>query len=712
VDAESERYLERTWGMRALPTREGLEAFEALLQQDAAQVMVVYGLPSKMDKKLLRSVEKRDLATKAPGFDVKSLQSEAEKVMLQFAAELLKLDVAHLSADEELGDYGVDSILMTRFANTLNEYYGINLRPTVFFNYPTIGELSAYLAADYAEALEKQHDSGLAKADEPAFSKVTFPTQRFNGVSRRKRRVGTTGSVLTTTPSVPTIHEPIAIIGISGRFPGSPNLDVFWEQLRENKDLITEVPKDRWDWEAYYGDPQADKGKTKAKWGGFIEGIDQFDPLHFGISPREAELMDPQQRMALETVWHALEDAGIAPGSLKGSDTGIFVGVSSNDYSMLVHQHRGASTQAQFSTGSAHSVLVNRISYLLDIHGPSEPIDTACSSSLIAIHRAVEHLRHDHGKLAIAGGVNALLSPEVTLSFSEAGMLSEDGSCKTFDQRANGYVRGEGVGMVVLKSLSQAKADGDRIHAIIRSTSENHGGKANTLTSPNPKAQKDLLLKAYRQADIDPRRVSYIEAHGTGTALGDPVEVEGLKGTFKALYQERDLEEPPTPHIRLGSVKANIGHLESAAGIAGVLKVVLSMKHELLPGNPHLETPNEYLQLEGTPFALQNETTAWETNADEPRLAGVSSFGFGGANAHVVIEEYQEVVGNRNEEFRMEGPFIIPLSAKNEERLEEVVQNLVKYLNDPLKSEQLRLPDLAYTLQIGRESMETRLAMV
>ncbi|MEM6602349.1 MAG: polyketide synthase, partial [Verrucomicrobiota bacterium] len=417
----------------------------------------------------------------------------------------------------------------------------------VFFNYPTIGELSAYLAADYAEVLAKQHNSDLAIADQLDSSEPVLTDQHSTGLSRRKSR-SVVGPLFTTPSSLSDVHEPIAIIGMSGRFPGSPNLDVFWEQLRENKDLITEVSKDRWDWEKYYGDPQNEKGKTKAKWGGFIEGIDQFDPLHFSISPREAELMDPQQRMALESVWHALEDAGIMPQSLKGSDTGIFVGVSSNDYSMLVNRQAEASAQAQFSTGSAHSVLVNRISYLLDLHGPSEPIDTACSSSLIAIHRAVEHLRNGHGKLAIAGGVNALLSPELTLSFSQAGMLSEDGRCKTFDQRANGYVRGEGVGMVVLKSLSQAQADGDRIHAVIRSTSENHGGKANTLTSPNPKAQKELLLKAYRQADIDPRQVSYIEAHGTGTALGDPVEVEGLKGAFKALYREQHLEEPVTPH--------------------------------------------------------------------------------------------------------------------------------------------------------------------
>ncbi|WP_136669441.1 beta-ketoacyl synthase N-terminal-like domain-containing protein, partial [Flavobacterium sp. H122] len=285
--------------------------------------------------------------------------------------------------------------------------------------------------------------------------------------------------------------------------------------------------------------------------------------------------------------------------------------------------------------------LVNRISYLLDIHGPSEPIDTACSSSLIAIHKAVESIRNGRCDMAIAGGVNALLSPELTLSFSQAGMLSEDGKCKSFDQRANGYVRGEGVGVVILKSLAKAEQDGDHIYGLIRGSAENHGGKANTLTSPNPNAQKDLLIKAYTTADIDPRDVSYIEAHGTGTPLGDPIEVEGLKSAFKELYKERHLSQPEAAYCGIGSVKANIGHLEAAAGMGGVMKVLLSMKYKTLPGNPQLETPNEYLKLTGSPFYLQKETKAWLTENNKPRIAGISSFGFGGANAHIVIEEYR-----------------------------------------------------------------------
>ena len=705
VDVESEKYLERTLGVRALPTRSGLEAFIVLLQQGISQGMVVYGLVSKMDKKLSGFYQKdqaiASATIKSASIDSDYVQDQAEKIILQMVAKLLKLDVSNLSVDEELGDYGFDSILMTHFANNLNDYYQLDLQPTVFFNHPTIEELTAYLMTDHAQALVKRHGDELKPSAN--LLQATQTIGSYPNLSRRKKRFAA-ASTEKVSNSTSSVHEPIAIVGMSGRFPGSPDLETFWENLKENKDLITEVPKDRWNWEDYYGDATQDKRKTKAKWGGFIEDVDKFDSLHFSISPREAELMDPQQRITLQAVWHALEDAGIAPVSLKGNDTGIFVGSYFDDYANLLIKS-GLEPEGLLGTGLSQSLVSNRISYLFDFHGPSETINTACSSSLVAIHRAVENIRNGNCKLVIAGGVSLDLIPDTLFTLTQAGMLSEDGRCKTFDQSANGYVRGEGVGMVVLKPLSQAQADGDRIHAVIRSASENHGGKANTLTSPNPKAQQALLLKAYRQADIDPRHVSYIETHGTGTPLGDPVEVEGLKGAFKELYRERGLEIPETPHIRLGTVKTNIGHLESAAGIAGVLKVVQSMKHGMLPGNPHLQEPNKYLQLEGTPFELQRETTVWDTKGDQPRIAGVSSFGFGGSNAHIVLEEYRQ----RQSTYQGTGPYIVPLSAKNEERLDEMVVNLLSWLKT---HGELSLHDIAYTLQVGRESMDSRLALV
>jgi len=291
-------------------------------------------------------------------------------------------------------------------------------------------------------------------------------------------------------------------------------------------------------------------------------------------------------------------------------------------------------------TGIAHSILPNRISYLLDLHGPSEPIDTACSSSLVAIHRAVENIKNGHCGMAIAGGVSLNLIPDILIPLSQAGMLSPTGRCHTFDENADGYVRGEGVGIVVLKRLSKAKADGNQIFGIIRGTGENHGGKANTLTSPNPQAQKSLLLDTYRRSGIDPSRVGYIEAHGTGTPLGDPIETEGLKLAFEELYTDSMNVFVPGS-CGVSSVKTNIGHLEAAAGIAGVLKMIMSLQEGIKPGNPNLTKANKYLRLSDSPFYLQEKSAIWESSDGLPRVAGVSSFGFGGSNAHVILEEYK-----------------------------------------------------------------------
>ena len=331
-------------------------------------------------------------------------------------------------------------------------------------------------------------------------------------------------------------NEAIAVIGMTGRFPQANDVDEFWRNLVEGKDCISEIPKDRWDWQAVYGDPQAETNKTNIKWGGFIEGIGEFDPLFFSLSPRESALMDPQQRLLMTYVWNVIEDAGYSAESLSGSQTAIFVGTGSSGYSGLISQANIA-IEAYSSTAMVPSVGPNRMSYFLNLHGPSEPIETACSSSLVALHRAVACIRNGNCEMAIAGGVNTIVTPEAHISFNKAGMLCEDGRCKTFSKQANGYVRGEGVGMLFLKKLKEAEEAGDHVYGMIRVTVENHGGRANSLTAPNPKAQAELLKMAYTQAGIDPRSVSYIEAHGTGTELGDPVEINGLKTAFAELYQ-------------------------------------------------------------------------------------------------------------------------------------------------------------------------------
>ncbi|MGL5079465.1 MAG: type I polyketide synthase, partial [Waterburya sp.] len=398
-------------------------------------------------------------------------------------------------------------------------------------------------------------------------------------------------------------QEAIAVIGMSGMMPNSPDLETFWQNLWAGQDLISEIPEDRWDWQDIYGDALSGGNQTKVKWGGFMPEVDKFDPTFFGISRREANLMDPQQRLFLETVWKTIENAGYKASDLAGSKTGLFVGVFSEDYSELLYKSDKAA-QAHAITGSTPSILANRISFLLDLRGPSIPINTACSSSLIALHQAIEAIHSGSCSQAIVGGVNVMVSSTPFIATSKAGMLCEDGRCKTFDKRANGYVRGEGVGAVWLKPLSQAVADGDYIHGVIRGTAANHGGAANSLTSPNPEAQADVLVQAYQRAKVDPRRVNYIEAHGTGTSLGDPVEINGIKKAFGQLFAERQLTMPQKPYCGIGTVKSSIGHLEAAAGIAGLIKVLLAMKQGKLHGNIHFQELNPYIQLEDSPFYL------------------------------------------------------------------------------------------------------------
>lgn len=680
ISSEEELYLEKKWGMQAMPDTEGIKALEQILNSKLTQTSVIYKTTSRKNEieKEITSVSKKI----SGGVLIERLTSQA--------ALLVKIAPNKIKTHIELGDYGFDSILFTQFCNEINETFDTDISPTVFFNHPTLEGLAEHLEINYdifiKEPLEKKEYNHI---DTSNLKKDKKPVQIEIGHSPTDRQV----------------KRQVAIVGISGRFPGAANVNELWKHLENEKDLITEVPKNRWDWEKYYGNPQKKQNTTLCKWGGFLDGIDEFDSLFFHISPIEAELMDPQQRLVLQEVYHALEDATITVDDIKGSDTGVYIGVSSSDYATLLKQQTDQVGVAQFATGSAHSVLANRISYIFDLHGPSEPIDTACSSSLIAIHRAAEHIKNGHGTMAIAGGVNAILSPELTLSFSQAGMLSSDGRCKTFDQSANGYVRGEGVGILILKDLETAIIDKNPIYGIVKGSAENHGGKANTLTSPNPRAQQQLLLKAYQLANVDPSLVSYIEAHGTGTSLGDPIETEGLKLAFEKLYKNSENLYGKQAHCALGSIKANIGHLEAAAGVAGTIKVLLAIKNNKIPGNPLLKHPNTYLKLENTPFYLQRKTTDWRSTHMQPKIAGVSSFGFGGANAHIVLEEYYP----NAIEYVSELVPVFVLSAIDFEGLQHLAKLIKDYL---LNTESIDFKDVLYTLQTGRKVMDYRMAFV
>ncbi|WP_396978123.1 type I polyketide synthase [Nostoc sp. ATCC 53789] len=519
--------------------------------------------------------------------------------------------------------------------------------------------------------------------------------------------------------------EPIAIVGMACRFPGgADDPETFWQILRDGTDAIVEVPSDRWDIDAYY-DPNPDSpGKMSSRYGGFLKQVDRFDAEFFGISPREAISIDPQQRLLLEVSWEALENACQPPSELMGSSTGVFVGVTTNDYTRFYAQAGEQGIDAYQGTGSAFSAMVGRLSFVLGLQGPCVALDTACSSSLVSVHLACQSLRNGECELALAGGVNLILTPEANIMFSKARMMAADGRCKTFDAAANGYVRSEGCGMVVLKRLSQAQAQGDKILAVIRGSAVNQDGRSSGLTVPNGIAQENLIRQAIANAKVQPQQVSYVEAHGTGTSLGDPIEVEAIAAT---LAKEHTTDRP----LAIGSVKTNIGHLESAAGVAGLMKVVLALQHQQIPPHLHLNQPNPLIPWSELPLTIPRTLTPWQTNG-ETRIAGVSSFGFSGTNAHAILEEAPlekaggaggqggrgageqggrgaEEQGSRGEEITERPLHLLTLSAKHPQALQQLAQNYIKYLSSHAE---IPLGDITHTSQIGRTHFSHRLAII
>ena len=483
--------------------------------------------------------------------------------------------------------------------------------------------------------------------------------------------------------------EPIAIVGMACRYPGAPDLSAFWRLVSEGRSALTEVPSDRWDKDAYF-DPDLAPGTMNTKRGGFVEGIDRFDPGFFDLSLAEARGMDPQQRMLLECTYRALEHAGIAPDGLRGSASGVFVGISTFDYLKMA---KNAPSRA--GTGVVHSIAANRISYLFDLRGPSFAIDTACSSSLLAAHLAMRSLRARECNLAVVGGVNAILTPDATVGFAQAGMLSSDGLCKSFDASADGYVRGEGCGVVLLKRLSDAERDGDRVVAVLRGSATNQDGRSNGLTAPNGTAQVGVIRLALKDASLSPADVSYVEAHGTGTAIGDAIEAQALADALG----DRD---PANPCV-VGCVKGNIGHLEAGAGVAAILKVALSLEHERIPPLPHLKTRNPAIP-EDAPLLFPSVGRAWP-RGDRPRRAGVSGFGFGGANVHLVMEEAPA----RAPREEASSWTLLPLSARTDAALLSIATTCSAVLG---ASPPAAVDEAAHTLGAGRSHFAHRAALI
>lgn len=496
--------------------------------------------------------------------------------------------------------------------------------------------------------------------------------------------------------------DPIAIIGIGCRFPGGVNSpETFWQLLYDEVDAIGEVPPDRIDVETYYDARPATPGKIMTRWGGFLDQIDQFDAYFFGISPREADRMDPQQRLLLEVAWEALEDAGQVVDRLVGSQTGVFIGLWLNDYEARMFADPG-SADFYMTTGSGRYTSSGRISYNFGFQGPGITIDTACSSSLVAVHLACQSLWSGECSLALAGGANVILQPHISIAYSQSRMMAPDGHCKFGDACADGYVRSEGAGLVVLKPLSQAVADGDPIYAVIRGSAVNNDGRSSGyLTTPGIQGQEEMLRRAYQDAGVLPSQVHYIEAHGTGTKAGDPVEL-GALGTV--LRVGRSSEHP----CAVGSVKTNLGHTEGAAGVAGLIKVALSLKHRTIPASLHLQEPNPNIPWTELGLMVPTEFTPWPSHA-ETALAGVSSFGIAGTNAHVVLAEAPPSDPSDDSQENPDKGYLLPLSAHTPEALE----SLANMYKDLLTVEDAPpLPDICYTASCRRTHHEYRLSLV
>jgi acyl transferase domain-containing protein len=496
--------------------------------------------------------------------------------------------------------------------------------------------------------------------------------------------------------------EPIAIIGMSCRFPGGANLAAFWQLLCEGCDAIREVPADRWPVDEFYDADPAVPGKMYTRHGGFLDEIDKFDPLFFRISPREALEMDPQQRLMLELSWEALEDAGLVPAQLRGSATGVFFGFGVPEYqlpSLTVPTRITSYT----NTGWVPCILSNRVSFVFDFRGPSLSLDTACSSSLTAVHLACQSLQRRESTLALVGGISLMVSPVTTIGYSKLTALSPDGRCKTFDAGANGYARGEGGGVVILKLLTEALKDGDEICAVICGSAINQDGRTNGLTAPNRFSQEDVLHRAYASAEISPGQVQYVEAHGTGTLLGDPIEAMALGAV---LAQGR----PANKLCAIGSVKTNIGHLESAAGIASLIKVALALRHRMIPPSLHFHTPNPHIPFAKLPLKVQQTLGTWP---EGPAVAGISSFGFGGSNAHLVLSEGprpapEDVIVQPAEEV-VRRAHLLPLSGHTPEALRAVARSYRAFLTSEASE---TFPDICYSAARHRSHHDYRLGIV
>ena len=592
------------------------------------------------------------------------------EVARHLAVHLGHGDPSRVGARVGFFDLGLDSITAVELAAGLQNDFGVALGASDLFDHPTVEQLAAYLL------------------ELPPASRSWVPDRAARAAAAHATGAADAGAA---GAAVPDLSEPIAIVGMAGRFPQADSVEEFWELLRTGRDGVTSIPAERFD-------PAVLEAASVPTQGGFLTGIDRFDAAFFGVPPREAENLDPQQRLLLESAWHALEDAAIDPAGLRGTRTGVFVGVSYADYARVLAAGGAAGVDAYYGTGTALNAAAGRLAFTLGLSGPALAVDTACSSSLVAVHLAVRSLRAGESDTALVGGVNILLDPASWMAVGQAHMLGAGGRCRTFSADADGFVRAEGCGVLVLKRLADARRDGDRVLAVVRGTAVNSDGASSGLTAPNGSAQEALLATALADAGLSGADVSYLEAHGTGTSLGDPVE---LRAAWRVLGPGR---RPGRP-LRVGSVKSNIGHCESAAGLAAVVKTVLALRHGTLPGNLHFADPNPQIPWDDMNVRVVDAATPWRADG-APRVAGVSGFGFTGTNAHLVLSDAPDDAGvpeAAGEPAPEAGePLLVPLSAPDPAGLERLTERWRVLLDDTGEAGVERsAPDLAALARVA-----------
>ncbi|SHM70506.1 polyketide synthase PksJ [Duganella sacchari] len=582
-----------------------------------------------------------------------SVPQATEPVLITVAAELLGVAPEDIDPQREFDSLGLDSGMLMSFATSASLMTGLDVQVARCFDYPSIALLARHLDQTGAPA--------------PAASE----------------------SAASTTVNA---QDGIAIIGISLRVPGAHDYRSFWNNLKQGIESVGPVPAERWDGEAYYDADMSVPGRSNSKWGGFLSDIDQFEPLFFNLAPKEAALMDPQQRLCLMESWRALEDAGYAPDSLHQQQVGVFVGAREPDYAGL-GARQGQPSSAATLLGSDMSLIAARISYFLNLNGPSLVVDTACSSSMTALHLACQSLRSGESDMVLAGGVCLTLDPEFYVASSKLGIFSPTGHCRAFDAAADGFVHGEGVAFTVLKPLQAALRDGDHVYAVIRGTALNQDGRSNGITAPNGLAQTSLQTGLYRRLGIDAGSIGYVEAHGTGTALGDVVELQALTRSFQA-------DTTQTGFCAIGSVKPNIGHLTTAAGMAGLVKTALCLHHATLVPSINYQTPNPKIDFDRTPFYVNTEVRPWAAGTDGVRRAVINSFGIGGTNGHCVLEQAPAMAA-LTETSRC---YLVPLTARTEAALGDKLRDLQQWLHQG--GSQASASAVAYTLSCGRSHFD------